>query len=96
MVNPFCGWRWQAAPAGGASTATDHGGATRDALAFCSRKLAGDLLYAKATAAMPKEAAAANARLNKVIHMSRSVMIAGGSAIGLSVTGACMFMGCGR
>jgi CspA family cold shock protein len=41
-------------------------------------------------AATPKQAATANARLNKVVHMSRSSMIAGGSATGLSATGACI------
>jgi CspA family cold shock protein len=40
------------------------------------------------TAVAPKQVAAAKATLKRVIHMSRSLMIAGGSATGLSGTGA--------
>ena len=39
-------------------------------------------------AVAPKQVAAAKATLKRVIHMSRSLMIAGGSATGLSATGA--------
>src|SRR5262249_61934936 len=67
----------------------------RRALSRYPLKRAKYLLYARATAATPKPTAAANARLNRVVHMSRS-MIAGGAATGLSATGACIVAYCSR
>src|SRR6516225_1855384 len=46
------------------------------------------LLRARMMAVAPKQVAAAKATLKRVITMSRSLMIAGGSATGLSATGA--------
>src|SRR5262249_35586849 len=59
--------------------AIDHGDATRGALVRYSRRSATYLLYASTTAATPKQAAAASAKLNRVIHTSRSSCLQAGA-----------------